>query len=87
MLAQEVKALGGTDYIAAPNTLFADVAAYEPLIEAQRDAALIEIAKESAVAAGATISSNINTIVQDTPEFEEYHDQLLLILFLRCKVG
>ena len=84
MLAKKVTASGGVNYLTNPNALFAAAASWRAMRRDQRDAALIEIAKEVAVAAGATIPSDINAIAQDTPEFEEYHDQFILYVFLRC---
>ncbi|HEU4344039.1 MAG TPA: hypothetical protein VFU31_20990 [Candidatus Binatia bacterium] len=89
MLIQELAALGGTDYSADFLQLQEDVKPFSAMREDQREGALIQIFKENAVAAGATIPDDINDLMEAIKciECARPSDLELILLLLTCQLG
>jgi hypothetical protein len=87
MLIQELAALGGTDYTADFSQLLEDVAPFSAMREDQREGALIQIFKENAVEAGATISDDINEVMAAAACINCKADLDLILLYLTCQLG
>lgn len=89
MLIQELAALGGTDYSADFLQLQEDVKPFSAMREDQIEGALIQIFKENAVEAGATIPDDINDLMEAIKciECARPSDLELILLLLTCQLG
>ena len=89
MLIQELDALGGTDYTNNFLQLQEDVKPFSAMREDQREGALIQIFKENAEEAGATIPADINDLMEaiECIVCTRPSDLELILLFLTCKLG
>ena len=90
-MVNELAAIGGTDYTAALGTTLLDDA--NDLISAMtrddREVAELSIAFNNAVEAGATLSTDVNTLIEDVRLLVDASDDQLqqMYLLLLCKLG
>lgn len=87
MLMKGVAAAGGTDYTTDFAQLLEDVAPFRALRQDQREGALIEIFKEQAESLGATISDDINDIMEAIACIECERDLDVILGFLTCAIS
>lgn len=88
-MVKELQALGGTNYSASLNTtLISDaVTLAKTMDKSMRRTALMTIYKNNAIAAGASIPSDSNTLRDNVKCFVYYPDLNSLELLLLCKLG
>jgi hypothetical protein len=88
-MVKELAAIGGTDYSAAlTSTLLTDSVALAKTLNAdERSAAVLAIAYNNAVAAGASVSTNINTLMGNIKCLVNVPDLEAMKLLLLCKLG
>lgn len=93
-MAKELAALGGTDYTSTANlgpsgTLNTAAAAFNTMTPQQLALSYLTVFKNNAVAAGATIASDIDDIAAAIKCLDNFDEKVLeqMELLLTCKLG
>ena len=87
VLSKWLAALGGTNYTTDFSTLITAAATWPDMNPAQEAAALIEIIRSVAVDDGASIPSDVNSLVAASNYLAHAPNQDSLLLFLACAIG
>lgn len=92
LMAKQLAANGGTDYTAGlgpSGSLNSAAAAYDRMTSDQLDVAFVTIESNNATSAGATISSNIQTLASEIACLDNFDMETLrrMELLLRCELG
>jgi hypothetical protein len=87
--AKELAAVGGTNYLANKSTLLIASAGLQSLSGERLNAALLGINRANAIAAGASIPSNVNAIVTAASFFQGIPEDTLdrMLVVLACQLG